>query len=145
MSTITEKQQQTCVQAGSHQHTTGTQAYGHTVERLDVCMIYSYAKLLALRTGIMRLMTASGLGFALLFPLSFSMHAARVQNSTFISSHIAPFFHIYICVCVKFVRTLLLACTNVNFKLHSSPYMNPTYFNLTLQGKSGIFILYHTC
>lgn len=97
MSTVTGKQQQTCVQAGSHQHTTGRQAHGH--ERLDVCMIYSYAKLLPLRMGIMRLTTASGLGVALLFPLSFSMHAARVQNSTFISSHIAPFFHIYIYMC----------------------------------------------
>lgn len=96
MSTVTGKQQQTSVHTGSHQHTTGTQAHGH--ERLDVCMIYSYAKLLALRMGIMRLTTASGLGVALLFPLSFSMHAARVQNSTFISSHIAPFFHIYIYV-----------------------------------------------
>ncbi len=32
----------------------------------------------------------------LLFPLSFNKHAARVQISTVIYSHIAPFFHIYI-------------------------------------------------
>ncbi len=54
----------------------------------------------------------------LLFPLSFNKHAARVQISTVIYSHIAPFFHIYIYL--KFVRTLLLACTNVKLKRHVS-------------------------
>lgn len=101
--TLTGELSQTCVQGAST----------HTTAQTQVCMIYSYAKLFEKGHLVINLETEKPrVCSTVSIVIQQACSQGPVQHLQFIYSHIAPFFHIYL----KFVRTLLLACTNVKFK-----------------------------